>query len=97
MFGKIVINSVVLLLFSSGAKSSEEIKKVKWENNKSFITSIEASKKALLKYPGKIISSLLDKKNGYSFYEINIADPKGDVQKVFVDAKNGEVFTFHVN
>lgn len=96
MLEKIITNLALILIFVSTAKGSEEVKKKLWENSSSYITSSEASTKALIKCPGKIISSLLDKKNGYSFYEINITDPNGDIQKVFVDAKDGEVFTFHV-
>lgn len=92
--------ALILLTLSLSALSANEQaikgsiqasgKKFKPNSSQATITLDEASKKALAKVNGKLVSAILEVEDGYLVYSVNIAT-KGKIQELLVDAGNGEI------
>lgn len=65
-------------------------KKFKSASSLAKISLDEASKKALTKVNGKLVSAILEVEDGYLVYSVNIAS-NGKIQELLIDASNGEI------
>lgn len=95
---KVLILSSVVLSFSLYAKEETPIVgSIKITKSASPLSSLakismkDASKNALLKNPGKVLSSILENEDGFLVYAVTIASNDHKIHEVLIDAGNGKL------
>jgi len=81
------------VLFSSGfALSSDGTQKTE-KTLKATLSMEDAITAAKAKFPGQVLESELENKEGMAVYEVEIASATGVVSEIKVDAQSGEILS----